>query len=93
MVFPTRDGYAVPADGSFEISAFRLAGGDGAGFMRAAIALADVDRPPEPGQVSGKSVTVMTIGSRNRYAYPDGDAFWVVAAEEPMLTAVFDALP
>jgi hypothetical protein len=85
--------YAVPADGSFAISAFWLHGGDGGGFMRSVIALAAVDRPPEARLLGDKAVIILTIASRRQFAYPKGEAFWVIAAEDPLLTQILDALP
>ena len=50
-------------------------------------------RIPSPGQVAGKDVTKITSESSTSYVYPQGDVIWLVVAEEPLLTQIFEALP
>ena len=48
--------------------------------------------------VAGKAVTMITDGpdspdSQHRYAYPKDDVLWIVQADEPALTDLFNQLP
>jgi hypothetical protein len=86
---------AYPADYSSVITAVRVKGGDAAAFTPPLIAALSTgtETAPQPGQVAGKDVTVLTVSSQQQYAYPHGDTVWVVAAVEPALTEIFTALP
>ncbi len=86
---------AYPADYSSVITAVRVKGGDAAAFTPPLLAALSTgtETAPQPGQVAGKDVTVLTVSSQQQYAYPHGDTLWVVAAVEPALAEIFTALP
>jgi hypothetical protein len=97
----TIDDVSVGFGFSFEpppygISAVRVKGGDIAPFVPQLLPLltTGMDNPQQTeGQVAGKTVTVLTSGATTAYAYPRNDVLWVVTAEEPVLTEIFQKLP
>ncbi len=44
-------------------------------------------------QLGGKDVTSATMDGEASYLYPHGDILWLVVAEEPALTEIFQKLP
>jgi hypothetical protein len=46
-----------------------------------------------PGQVAGKDVMILELGTGTTYSYPAGETAWYVDADEPALTEVLEALP
>jgi len=75
------------------IIAYQFAGADAAAFMDLVVSLAGGDGVAEAGSVAGKDVTVVALPTATRYIYPRGDIIWGVAAEDPVLTEIFEALP
>jgi hypothetical protein len=46
-----------------------------------------------PGQVAGKDVMILELGTGTTCFYPAGETAWYVDADEPALTEVLEALP
>ena len=55
---------------------------------------AGIDVTQEPGQVAGKSLTVLSTPYGTRYyVYPRGEVMWSIMADEPQLSEILGALP
>jgi hypothetical protein len=82
------------------VAAVRLGVARASAFVEPVIALmlGDILEPAlSPGTVSGKDVVQVVDaaipGTYPRYVYADGDVVWLIEAEEPFLSEIFDALP
>jgi hypothetical protein len=86
---------ATLADPQVQILAIRVAGGDAKALTSLVIGMMSglVTFEEAPGEVAGKAVTVLTNGSQSLYMYGIGDVTWLVFAQEPALTEIFNALP
>jgi hypothetical protein len=89
-------GFGFSFDPPYGISAIRVRGGEIAPFVADLLPLltssTEVPQQTE-GQVAGKNVTILTSGESTAYAYPKNDVLWVVNAQEPLLTEIFQKLP
>jgi hypothetical protein len=87
---------AFTPDFSGSVTAFRIAGADAAALLPTVLALqAGGDGVTQtPGRVGAKDVVVVEgVGAGTQYYYTKDDVVWVVQAQEPALTEIFDALP
>lgn len=93
--------YYSSEDSSGGLTAVRVRGLDIDAFVDDLLPLlvTGLDDPQRtPGQVAGRDVTIVTDGpdgpdASRQYVYPKGEILWVVVAEEPALTELFDQLP
>ena len=87
-------GSAASLQGS--ITAARFPGADATAFVDVIIRSIGGGETVEQSsmQVAGKDVIQVTpAGGSTQYLYTQGDVIWAVAAEEPALTTIFEALP
>jgi hypothetical protein len=86
-------GFAFGADPSYSIFAVRIKGADAAAMRDQFLGMSGIGDAPTPGQVAGKDVGVMGTGDQMQYVYTKDDVIWLVAAQEPILTEIFQKLP
>jgi hypothetical protein len=89
--------FGATVDGSASITAIRVRGADINPLVEQLIALVTSTTvgaaQVTPSQVGGRNVSVVTVDDETQYAYPSNDVLWLVEAEEPALTEVFQKLP
>lgn len=87
-------GFAYSVDPSYNITALRVRGADVSAFVGPFLAMSGANGSPTPAQVAGKDVTVVSLSNGTTpHVYPKDDVIWLVSAEEPILTEVFQKLP
>jgi hypothetical protein len=86
-------GFAFGMDPRYLISALRIDGADAAALRDPFLAMSGVEGTPTPAQVGGKDVLIATISGQTQHVYAKDDVLWLVVAEEPTLTEVFQKLP
>ena len=76
------------------ITAARFPGADASEFLDVMVRSISAEGERSSIQVAGKDViAVTTAQGTTQYVYPQGDVLWLVTAEEPELTQIFEALP
>ncbi len=82
-------------NGSVVIVAIQVRGADISAFVPDLMGafLGGEEMAQTPVQVAGKDVTEAAVNGQVSYVYPHGDVLWLVNAEEPALTEVFQKLP
>jgi hypothetical protein len=86
-------GFAFSMEPAYGISAIRIKGGDAAAFRDAFLSASGTEGTPTPAQIGGKDVLVATINGQPQHVYTKDDVIWLVFAEEPVLTEIFQKLP
>jgi hypothetical protein len=88
-------GFGTSPDLDGSITAIRFPGANAMDFLDIMISSTTATQggEPSPAQVAGKDVTKITSESQTSYVYPQGDVIWLVVAEEPLLSQIFEALP
>lgn len=88
-------GFGLLAEPPVSISAMRIRGADITPFMELLLGMAaqEAGVTPTPVQVAGKDMQTALLNGQQQYVYPKGEVMWLVVAEEPLLTEVFQKLP
>ncbi len=86
-------GFAFSMDPPFSITAIRVKGADAGALRDPFLSMNDSVGAPTPAQVAGKDMVVATVNGQAQHVYPKGDVVWLVAAQEPILTEIFQKLP
>jgi hypothetical protein len=86
-------GFAFSMEPPFSITAIRVKGADASALRDPILTMSDVEGTPTPAQVAGKDMLVATVSGQPQHVYAKGDVLWLVFAQEPILTEVFQKLP
>jgi hypothetical protein len=86
-------GFAFGMDPQYFIYALRVKGADASALRDPFLAMSGAAGAPTPAQVAGKDVMVATISDQTQHVYAKGDVLWLVGAQEPILTEIFQKLP
>jgi hypothetical protein len=86
-------GFAFSMDPAYSIIALRVKGADANALRDPFLAMSGLEGAATPIQVGGKDALVATIDGQTQHVYAKDDVIWIVYAEEPLLTEVFQKLP
>jgi hypothetical protein len=86
-------GFAFSMDPAYAIFGIRIQGADAGAIRDPFLALSEIAGTLTPGQVAGKDVGVVAADGQSQYIYTKDDVIWLVSAEEPILTEIFQKLP
>jgi hypothetical protein len=86
-------GFAFNMDPPFSIIALRVKGADANALRDPFLAMSGMEGAATPIQVGGKDAVVASVEGQTQHVYAKDDVIWVVYAEEPILTEIFQELP
>lgn len=86
-------GFAFSMDPAYSIIALRVQGANASALRDPFLAIGGMEGAATPIQIGGKDVLAATIEGQPQHVYTKDDVIWVVYAEEPLLTEVFQKLP